>query len=135
MIKTYSELIKIPSYKDRLDYLYLGDNNIASPRGISTKFYKSVAWIKLRAMIIMRDNVCDMGLLTLPITDKIIVHHINPINEEDIINMTDKLLDPENLITLSIVTHNIIHYGNSERFVDDIIDRKEGDTIEWKRMF
>lgn len=135
MIKTYSELIKLPSYQERLDYLYLGDNNVSSPRSISTKFYKSAMWIKLRAQIIMRDNVCDIGLLNLPINDKIIVHHINPITEEDIINMTDKLVDPENLITLSIVTHNIIHYGTADRFIEDIIDRKEGDTIEWVRMF
>jgi hypothetical protein len=135
MIKTYSELMKLPDYQSRLDYLYLGDNNVSSPRSISTKFYKSAMWIKLRAQIIMRDNVCDIGILSLPINDKIIVHHINPITEEDIINMTDKLVNPENLITLSIVTHNIIHYGTADRFIEDIIDRKEGDTIEWVRMF
>ena len=135
MIKTYSELMKLPDYQSRLDYLYLGDNNVSSPRSISTKFYKSAMWIKLRAQIIMRDNVCDIGILSLPINDKIIVHHINPITEEDIINMTDKLVNPENLITLSIVTHNIIHYGTADRFIEDIIDRKESDTIEWVRMF
>ena len=136
MIKTYSELIKIPDYNGRLDYLFLGDNNALSPRDISMDFYKSKLWIVTRSKIILRDNICDLGILTLPIDGKVIVHHINPITREDILTLSSKLTDPENLITLTISTHNIIHYGVSDRFDDnDIIERKEGDTIQWKKMF
>lgn len=128
MERCYSELIKLNSYQDRLNYLILNDNNVTSPRDISEKFYKSDMWKHTRHKIIMRDLPFDLGIFGIYIYDRIFVHHINPIDEYDIKYLTKKLTDPENLIVTSLVTHNIIHYGTQE---DPIVERQPGDTILW----
>ena len=128
MGKCYSELVKLKSYQDRLNYLILNDNNVTSPRHISEKFYKSTIWKHVRMNIIMRDLPFDLGIFGIYIYDRILVHHINPIDEYDIKYLTKKLTDPENLVVTSLVTHNIIHYGTQE---DPIVERQPGDTILW----
>lgn len=100
-MKTYSELILLDSYLERLDYLKLHDNNATSPRHMSMGFYKSNTWRIVREMIINRDLGFDLGVFGLYIDEAVHVHHINPINENDIIYQTRKLTDPENLITTS----------------------------------
>lgn len=128
MDRCYSELVKLKSYQDRLNYLILNDNNVTSPRHISEKFYKSTMWKHTRLNIIMRDLPFDLGIFGIYIYDRILVHHINPIDEYDIKYLTKKLTDPENLVVTSLVTHNIIHYGTQE---DPIVERQPGDTILW----
>ena len=128
MERCYSELVKLKSYQDRLNYLILNDNNVTSPRHISEKFYKSTIWKHTRLNIIMRDLPFDLGIFGIYIYDRILVHHINPIDEYDIKYVTKKLTDPENLVVTSLVTHNIIHYGTQE---DPIVERQPGDTILW----
>lgn len=128
MDRCYSELVKLKSYQDRLNYLILNDNNVTSPRHISEKFYKSAMWKKARQDTIMRDLPFDLGVFGIYIYDRLIVHHINPIDEYDIKYLTKKLTDPENLVVTSLVTHNIIHYGTKE---DPIVERQPGDTILW----
>lgn len=128
MDRCYSELVKLKSYQDRLNYLILNDNNVTSPRHISEKFYKSTIWKHTRLNIIMRDLPFDLGIFGIYIYDRILVHHINPIDEYDIKYLTKKLTDPENLVVTSLVTHNIIHYGTQE---DPIVERQPGDTILW----
>ena len=128
MDRCYSELVKLKTYQDRLNYLILNDNNVTSPRHISEKFYKSTIWKHTRLNIIMRDLPFDLGIFGIYIYDRILVHHINPIDEYDIKYLTKKLTDPENLVVTSLVTHNIIHYGTQE---DPIVERQPGDTILW----
>lgn len=128
-MKTYSELILLDGYKDRLDYLKLLDNNATSPRHMSMQFYKSRIWIHTRQLIIDRDLGFDLGIFGLYIDGAMHVHHINPINESDIIYQTDRLLDPENLITSSTSTHNKIHYNTDEK--EEWEERRPGDTILW----
>ena len=128
MDRCYSELVKLKSYQDRLNYLILNDGNVTSPRHISEKFYKSSMWKNNRHDIIMRDLPFDLGIFGIYIYDRILVHHINPIDEHDIKYLTKKLTDPENLVVTSLVTHNIIHYGTQE---DPIVERQPGDTILW----
>ena len=128
MGKCYSELVKLKSYQDRLNYLILNDNNVTSPRHISEKFYKSTIWKHTRLNIIMRDLPFDLGIFGIYIYDRILVHHINPIDEYDIKYLTKKLTDPENLVVTSLATHNTIHYGTQE---DPIVERQPGDTILW----
>ena len=128
MDRCYSELVKLKTYQDRLNYLILNDNNVTSPRHISEKFYKSTIWKHTRLNIIMRDLPFDLGIFGIYIYDRILVHHINPIDEYDIKYVTKKLTDPENLVVTSLVTHNIIHYGTQE---DPIVERQPGDTILW----
>lgn len=128
-MRSYSELIKLESYDERLKYLKLLDNNVTSPRHMSMDFYKSDIWKLVRQQIIDRDLGFDLGVFGVYINGPMIVHHINPINESDIIYQTRKLLDPENLITVSVTTHNFIHYNTIER--EEWVERKPGDTKLW----
>lgn len=128
-MRSYSELIKLESYDERLKYLKLLDNNATSPRHMSMEFYKSDIWLTVRQQIIDRDLGFDLGVFGVYIDGSMIVHHINPINESDIIFQTSKLLDPENLITTSGSTHNLIHYNTVVE--DKWVERKPGDTILW----
>lgn len=105
------------------------DNNVDSPRHMSEDFYKSHLWRTLRKQILDRDLRFDLGTPGVYVNDGFIVHHINPITEFDIIHQTKKLLDPENLITTSIQTHNRIHYKQQKEEV--WVERKPGDTIFW----
>lgn len=129
MIRSYSELIKLKSFKDRLEYLKIGDNNVLSPRHMSMDFYKSHAWLSTRDIILQRDLGFDLGVFGVYIDGPMYVHHINPIEEYDIIHMTKRLLDPENLITTSDDTHKKIHYSNTEK--EEWVERTPGDTILW----
>lgn len=127
--RSYSELILIPSFSERLEYLKLLDNNAESPRHMSGDFFKSKAWLTVRDMIISRDLAFDLGVFGVYIDGPMYVHHINPINEYDIRNQTRRLLDPDNLITASMLTHNAIHYKKSEKEV--WVERRPGDTKLW----
>lgn len=129
MSRSYSELIKLKSYEERLDYLKLRDNNALSPRHMSMSFYKSDAWKTVRELMIQRDLGFDLGVFGVYIEGPMYVHHINPISESDIKYRTKKLLDPENLITTSRDTHNKIHYSQQEK--DEWVERTPGDTILW----
>lgn len=128
-MKSYTELIQLDSYSERLEYLKLLDNNVTSPRHMSEQFYKSHAWMVLRKSIIDRDLGFDLGVFGVYIPSIVIVHHINPIEESDIVYQTRKLLDPDNLITTSLDTHNKIHY--KQEVEDKWIERRPGDTKLW----
>lgn len=128
-MKSYSELIKLDSFSERLAYLQLFDNNATSPRHMSMNFYKSKAWKHIRQTIIDRDLGFDLGVFGVYINGDMLVHHINPINESDILYKTKWLFDPENLITVSTDTHNSIHYNKQEK--ESWVERTPGDTILW----
>ena len=130
MIRSYSELIKLKSYSERLEYLKLYDNNALSPRHMSESFYKSRLWETIRDQILQRDLGFDLGVFGVYIEGSMYVHHINPIEEHDIIYLTDKLINPENLITTSGATHNKIHYSQEEK-EEPWVERTPGDTILW----
>ena len=122
-------MIKLSSHTERLEYLKIGDNNALSPRHMSMSFYKSHAWEVTRDAILKRDLGFDLGVFGVYIDGPMYVHHINPIEESDIVHMTRKLLDPENLITTSDNTHKKIHYNKEEK--EEWVERKPGDTILW----
>lgn len=128
-MRSYSELILLPTHKERLDYLKLLDNNVTSPRHMSEQFYRTRLWKNLRQQIIDRDLGFDLGVFGVYIQGPMLVHHINPIDEYDILNLTKKLLDPENLITTSYDTHNTIHYNKKEK--ETWVERRPGDTKLW----
>lgn len=137
-IRTYSELIKYSTFEDRLNYLKLygnvGEDTFGFDRFINQNFYKSTEWRNLRNYIIARDHGCDLGISNREIYDsKILIHHMNPISKEDIINSTDYLLNPEYLITVSKNTHDLIHYGNRNFIEHCVIERKKNDTCPWKK--
>lgn len=124
---TYSELIKRKTWGDRLDYLKLWDKPHTSPRAISNSFYKSRWWMLARKEVLLRDLRCDLGVIGMFINDGIIIHHMNPLQPEDIDNWTDDMVDPEYLITVSYQTHNQIHY----KTIEPLPERRPGDTKLW----
>lgn len=136
MVRTYSELIKIPSFLERFRYLKLngsvGVDTFGFDRYLNQTFYRSYEWKRLRNDIIVRDMGCDLGLEGYDIFDKILVHHMNPIGPDDIIHRSDYLLDPEFLICTSKLTHDAIHYGDEQILYQDPVIRTPGDTCPWR---
>ena len=132
MVKSYSELIKLKSHSERLEYLKLLDNNAKSPRHMSSDFYKSDLWLNTRAAIIERDMGFDLGVFGVYINDTIIVHHINPMTPEDIELDKDWIYDPEYLICVSDATHKAIHYGDKSKLITLPKERSMNDTCPWK---
>lgn len=128
-MKSYSEMILLDSFEERLAYLQLLDNNAKSPRHMSMSFYKSDIWKAVRNQIITRDLGFDLGIFGVYIHGPMYVHHINPIDEHDITHQTDKLLNPDNLITVSDDTHKKIHY--KQQIEEPWVPRQPGDTILW----
>ena len=136
-MKTYSELCQIHSYEGRYNYLRLG-GVVAHPtfgadRYLNQIFYTTKEWESLRNYIIVRDNGCDMGMYGYEIKGPITIHHMNPIDEYDILQHTDTLIDPEFLICVSDSTHKAIHYGTKDSLEYLINERKPGDTTLWHR--
>lgn len=138
-IKTYSELITLPTFEERFEYLQLngvvGRETFGYDRIFNQKFYTSKEWRNFRNYIIDRDNGCDLGIKDHEIADgvQIFIHHINPITLDDIENHTELLLDPFNAITTIHRTHLAIHYGDKELLIDKPITRTKFDTCPWKR--
>ena len=136
-IKCYSELIKIPTFEDRFEYLKLsgtvGKETFGFDRYLNQQFYSSYEYRKFRRDMILRDNGCDLGVDGYEINGLIILHHINPIAPEDILRRNVwVLLDPENTICVSHRTHNAIHYGDSSLLITSPIERKPNDTCPWR---
>ena len=137
-IRTYSELSKFKTFRERYEYLKLdgtvGEETFGFDRYINQMFYKSEEWKRIRNYVITRDNGCDLGIQDRKIVDSVIlVHHMNPITKEDIINKNEILLDPEYLITTIKPTHDAIHYGDENLLAEDLIVRSKNDTCPWKR--
>lgn len=137
MIRTYSELIKLKTFKDRFEYLKLdgivGEETFGFDRYMNQIFYKSREWTSVRRAVIIRDNGCDLGMEGYEIHGKILIHHMNPINLSDIVHKTDELLNPDYLITTVLSTHNAIHYGDASLLPVLPIERRANDTCPWKR--
>ena len=136
-IRTYSELITLPTFEERLKYLKLngkvGEETFGFDRYLNQIFYKSYAWLKVRDSVIIRDCGCDLGISGREIYGKILVHHMNPIEDKDLINKNDIILDPEYLICTTKNTHDAIHYGDTDLLFTDPIIRSKNDTCPWKR--
>lgn len=136
-IKTYSELIKIPTFEERFEYLKLsgtvGKETFGFDRYINQNFYRSAAWKRVRDQVIVRDNGCDLGIEDRMIPGKILIHHMNPICDKDILDLTEILLNPEYLICVSHITHNAIHYSDSNLLPSEPVVRFANDTCPWKR--
>ena len=135
-IRTYHELSKLKTYRERFEYLLLNgvvaEDTFGFDRYFNQKFYKSIEWRRLRDQIIIRDNACDLGLDGYDIFGKVIVHHMNPICLDDISSCSEFLMNPDYLICVSMDTHNAIHYGNLG-YLDakNQIVRRPNDTKLW----
>lgn len=137
MIKTYSELITIPTFIDRFKYLQLngsvGSDTFGYDRYLNQILYSSKEWKRCRRDIIIRDEGCDLACEGFTIHGRILIHHINPITVQDILDRNPIVFDPENLITVTHDTHNAIHYGDEGLLVTSPIIRTSNDTCPWKR--
>lgn len=136
MTRTYSELISIPDYKDRFDYLkidgFVGDVTFGFDRYLNQKFYRSTEWRTFRRGIIIRDAGCDLAHPDYQIKGLILIHHLNPLSIDDIKNLRPCVLDPENVVCASKLTHNAVHYGDFELLPTGPIERSPNDTCPWR---
>jgi hypothetical protein len=135
-MRTYSELITIPSYADRFAYLkldgFVGVDTFGWDRYLNQQLYKSDIWKQVRNEVIVRDCGNDMAHPDFPINGKVIVHHMNPIVVDDILKHRDEILNPEFLVCVSFMTHQAIHYGDVRLLPKDPIERKPNDTCPWR---
>lgn len=139
MIKTYTEMMNFQTFDERLDFLRLngsvGLDTFGSHRYLNQTFYKhNKKWKDARRDAILRDNGCDLGIEGLDIFKNLIVHHINPITIDDILEDSYCLYDLENLVTVSFMTHQAIHYG-TEMLMTSVhyTPRSCNDTCPWKK--
>lgn len=137
MIRTYSELIKLPSFEERFKYLQLrgkvADETFGVERYLNQKFYRTPEWKRVRDYVILRDAGCDLADPDREIDGRIIIHHMNPIALSDILSHSVDILNPEYLITTCHVTHNAIHYGDIEDTKQiGFVERRPNDTCPWR---
>ena len=120
-IRTYSELIRLPTFEERFRYLKLdglvGKDTFGFDRYLNQEFYRSKEWKEVRDFVIVRDNGCDLGMDGYEIVGRIYIHHMNPITVNDIVHSSDFLLNPDYLICVSHNTHNAVHYGDEDLLV------------------
>lgn len=136
MRKTYSELIQLPTLEERFDYLnqggHVGESTFGYDRYLNQKFYTTPEWKRVRRNVIARDEGCDMAHKDYPISGRVIVHHLNAITPEMIINRDPSLFDMDNLVCVSHETHEAITYGSKEMLPEDPVERVPGDTCPWR---
>lgn len=136
-IKTYSELITLPTFEERYRYLRLdgqvGVETFGFDRWLNQRFYKDPEWLAARDIVIIRDGGCDLGIPGREIHSRILIHHMNPITKDDILRRSKFLLDPEYLICTIKNTHDAIHYGDESLLILDPVMRSRNDTCPWRR--
>ena len=135
-IRTYSELITIPTFEERFEYLQLkgtvGKDTFGYDRYLNQVLYSSPEWKRLRNQIIIRDDGCDLACDGYDVYGKVLIHHLNPITVEDVLARSRKVFDPDNLVCVSHNTHNAIHYGDVDLLVTGPIIRTKNDTCPWR---
>lgn len=136
MIKNYTDLSKFNSFEERFEYLKLdgivGADTFGFDRYLNQAFYNSREWKKIRDHVITRDFGCDLGIEGFEIYRRPIIHHMNPISMEQILNRDSIILDPEFLITTVHDTHNALHYGTETLIAKGPVERKPNDTCPWR---
>ena len=136
MNKSYSELIKLSTYEERFEYLKLdgrvGEATFGYDRYLNQILYRSKEWKDFRRRILIRDGGCDLAVPGYDINSRAIIHHINPITVEDVLNRDSKIFDPDNVITVTHQTHQAIHYGDKNLLPQAPVIRKPNDTCPWK---
>lgn len=136
-IKNYTDLMKLKTFEERYNYLKLdgqvGQETFGFERHLNQGFYRSEEWKRIRDQVIIRDNGCDLGMKGYEMYDNIIIHHMNPIGIQDVLDRSDFLVDPEYLICTRHSTHNAIHYGDASQLVTAPVERTPNDTCPWKK--
>lgn len=134
-IRTYSELVQFDTFLDRFKYLQLrgevGRATFGFDRYLNQKFYRSAQWKHVRNYVIARDKGCDLAFPDHEIHDRVYIHHMNPMQVEDIVHGNEDILIPEFLISTTHNTHNAIHYGDESLLPKPLVERRPGDTKLW----
>jgi len=138
IIRTYDELVKLNTFEERFEYLKIGgkvgEDTFGFDRYLNQTFYQTDEWKSIRNEVIVRDNGCDLGMPDHEIrSGRIMVHHMNPITKEDILNRSEFLLDPKYLITTHKPTHDAIHYGDEDLLPKGPVVRTKNDTCPWRQ--
>lgn len=137
IIRTYSELITLPTFEERYQYLRLkgkvGEETFGFDRYLYQDFLKSKEWQDIRDYVIVRDNGCDLAMPDREIPGRILIHHMNPVAVKDILRRSDFLLNPEYMISTIKRTHDAIHYGDESLLITAPVERYKHDTCPWKR--
>lgn len=135
-MRTYSELIKLPTFRERFEYLKVtapvGGETFGALRWLNQRFYKSPLWSRAKREVILRDNGCDLGLSDRKIMEGAVVHHMCPITYEQLARNDPCLYEPELLITVSSVTHRAIHYSEDPPAPYAWTARTMNDTCPWR---
>ena len=135
MIRTYSELRRLDTLEERFAYLALkgrvGESTFGFDRYMNQMFYTSREWRNVRHRVIVRDQGCDLGIEGYDIHKGLVIHHLNPMTVANIKNGDPEILDPEFLITTTLMTHNAIHYGDERLLPQVVVERTRGDTKLW----
>lgn len=138
IIRTYAELSTFKTFFERYEYLCLngivGKETFGFDRYLNQKFYCSAEWKRIRDIVIVRDNGCDLSVKGHEIRGKILIHHMNPILLSDIETNSDFLMNPDYLVCTSQLTHNAIHYGDSSLLPKNIVERSMNDTCPWRKQ-
>lgn len=135
--KSYLELVKLRTFEERFRYLALGaivgDRTFGNERYLNQRFYTSQAWRRARDIVIIRDDGCDLGIegRKIEYPNPIYIHHINPLEPDDLKFGRASLTDPDNLICVTHQTHNAIHYGDESQLAKPVVERRPGDTKDW----
>ena len=136
-MKTYNELIRIPTFEERYRYLRLsgsvGEETFGFRRWLNQEFYHSDEWKRFRDKIIIRGGGCDLAVDGFEIYSSIIIHHLNPITYDDILNRNPCVFDPNNVVCTKLSTHNAIHYGDEILLPKTPVERIKNDTCPWRR--
>lgn len=136
MNRSYLELIQLKTFEDRFEYLRLdgvvGAETFGSSRQLNQALYRSYEWKKIRDMIILRDDGCDLGIKGRDIYKQPYIHHLNPITKKQILDRDPIIFDPNNLITVSYQTHQAIHYGDKSILLLDPVERFANDVAPWR---
>jgi hypothetical protein len=137
--RSYTEMLTRDTFLSRYRYLALNgqvaEETFGSERWMNQQFYTSHEWKNARDVVLIRDNGCDLGVPGHEIFDRAIVHHINPITPQNLIDRDPVIFDPDNLILVSHNTHSAIHYGDEGMLPRPIIERRPGDTKLWSWRF
>lgn len=136
-IRTYSEMLNFITYEDRLKYLKLnsvvGQDTFGFDRYLNQKLYKSKEWKQFRQKIILRDNGCDLGIEGREIPCYVLIHHINPITVSDVLSNDPSIFDPNNVVSVTLETHNAIHFGTTVPATRTTVERYPNDTCPWRK--
>lgn len=133
IVRTYTEMSRLRTFEERYEYLRLagivGESTFGFDRYLNQALYRSRAWKKARDQVIIRDNGCDLGIEDRLITDRVIVHHMNPLIIDEIEERDEGIFNPEFLVCVSPATHNAIHYGDDRLLIkSELVERRPGDT-------